>query len=97
MNKTMRLFILVLCILLSGAIAAHAEMVTVGISLTGVLPAEDGSVRTVRPEGKFRVYQNGEEVGVIEAGRGTVTLDTTGRIRIEPHAGVGPERGLCDA
>ncbi len=84
MNKTMRLFILVLCILLSGAIAAHAEMVTVGISLTGVLPAEDGSVRTVRPEGKFRVYQNGEEVGVIEAGRGTVTIDTTERIRIEP-------------
>ena len=74
-----------MCVLLAGGLtAAHAEMVTVGIVLTGLIPAEDGSFRSVTPEGEFRVFQNGEEAGVIAAGRGTLTLNSRERIRIEP-------------
>ena len=85
MKRAMRFLTLVLCILLAyGLTVAFADMVTVGITLTGVIPGSDGSVRTVVPEGEFRVWQNGEEVGVIKAGRGTLTLNTRERIRIEP-------------
>ena len=85
MSKAKRFLALVLCILLAGGLtAAHAEMVTVGISLTGLIPAADGSFRTVTPEGEFRIFQNGEEVGVIAAGRETLTLNSRDRIRIEP-------------
>ena len=46
MSKAKRFLALVLCILLAGGLtAAHAEMVTVGISLTGLIPAADGSFR----------------------------------------------------
>ena len=71
MSKAKRPLALVLCVLLAGGLtAAHAEMVTVGIVLTGLIPAENGSFRSVTPEGEFRVFQNGEEAGVIAAGRG---------------------------
>lgn len=85
MKRALRFLTLVLCILLVyGLTAAYADMVTMGITLTGVIPASDGSVRTVVPEGEFRVWQNGEEVGVIKAGRGTLTLNSREKIRIEP-------------
>ena len=85
MSKAKRLLALVLCVLLAGGLtAAHAEMVTIGIALTGLIPAEDGSFRSVTPEGEFRIYQNGEEVGVIAAGRQTLTVNSRERIRIEP-------------
>ena len=85
MKRALRFLTLALCILLAyGLTAAYADMVTMGITLTGVIPASDGSVRTVVPEGEFRVWQNGEEVGVIKAGRGTLTLNSRERIRIEP-------------
>ena len=84
-SKAMRFLTLLLCILLAGGLtAAHAELVTVGILLTGTIPEADGSVRTVTPEGRFRIYQNGEEAGVIAAGRETLTLNSLERIRIEP-------------
>ena len=85
MNKAARFLALVLCILLLGGMTeAHAEMVTVGITLTGLIPDGNGSFRSVVPEGEFRVFQNGEEAGVIAAGRDTLTLNSRERIRIEP-------------
>ena len=85
MNKAARFLALVLCILLLGGMTeAHAEMVTVGITLTGLIPDGNGSFRSVTPEGEFRVFQNGEEAGVIAAGRDTLTLNSRERIRIEP-------------
>lgn len=85
MSKAARLFILGLCaLLILWGTAAQAEMVTVGITLTGILPADDGTFRTVTAEGSFRVYQNGQEIGTIEAGRNTLTASSTERIRIEP-------------
>ena len=85
MNKAARFLALVLCVLLLGGMtAAHAEMVTVGITLTGQIPDGNGSFRSVTPEGEFRVFQNGEEAGVIAAGRDTLTLNSRERIRIEP-------------
>ena len=85
MRKAMRFLALVLCILLAGGVwSARAEMVTVAITLTGRIETADGSVRTVTPEGEFRIWQNGEEVGVIAAGRQTITLNSRERIRIEP-------------
>ena len=85
MSKAMRFGALVLCILLLGGMtAAHAEMVTVGITLTGLIPDGNGSTRSVVPEGECRVFQNGEEAGVIAAGRDTLTLNSRERIRIEP-------------
>ena len=86
MIKAKRLLALCLCILLAGGMipAARAEMVTVGIALTGLIPAGDGTFRSVTPEGEFRVFQNGEEVGTIAAGLQTITLNSRERIRIEP-------------
>ncbi len=85
MNKAMRFLSLVLCLaLLGGLTAARSEAVTAGILLTGVIPQADGSTRTVSPEGTFRVFQDGQEIGQIAAGRTTLTLNNTSRIRIEP-------------
>ena len=85
MKKALRFLSLVLCVLLLfGLTAAQAELITLGISLTGVISEGDGSVRTVTPEGSFRVYQNGREIGEIAAGRETLTVNNTDRIRIEP-------------
>ena len=64
--------------------AAGADVATLGIYLCGKRPAGSGAEATVRLEGSFRVYQNGEEVGVIEAGKTTLTLPGTDRIRIVP-------------
>ena len=85
MSKAMRFLALILCVLLTGVLVpAQAEMTMIGILLTGQIPAEDGSVRTVTPEGSFRIWQNGNEIGVIAAGRETLMLNSTDRIRIEP-------------
>ena len=85
MSKARRFLILILCVALLGIwTGADADMVTVGILLTGVVPAEDGSTQTVALDGDFRVYQNGQETGTIAAGRETLTLNSMDRIRIEP-------------
>ena len=85
MSRTRRFFSLILCImLLAGLTAARAEIVTAGITLTGMIPQADGSYRSVTPEGSFRVFQDGQEIGQIAAGRTTLTLNNTARIRIEP-------------
>ena len=85
MSRATRFLSLVLCIILLGGLtAARAEVVTAGITLTGMIPQADGSYRTVSPEGSFRVFQDGQEIGQIAAGRTTLTLNNTARIRIEP-------------
>ena len=86
MNKAMRFLSLALGVLLLCALtcAAQAELVTAGILLTGMVPEADGSFRSVTVEGDFRVYQDGVEVGIISAGRDTLMLNNTARIRIEP-------------
>ena len=86
MIKAKRFLALALCFLLAGGLipAARAEMVTVGIALTGLIPGGDGTVQSVTPEGEFRFFQNGEEVGTIAAGLQTITLNSRERIRIEP-------------
>ena len=85
MKKALRMVSLALFVLmLLGMTAAQAELITVGIRLTGVIQEADGSLRTVTPEGRFRIYQNGREIGEIAAGGETLTLNNRDRIRIEP-------------
>ena len=56
MSKAMRFGALVLCILLLGGMtAAHAEMVTVGITLTGLIP--DGNGFGTRQNGMRRLLR----------------------------------------
>ena len=77
---------------------ACADVVTLGIYFCGRKTAEDGSQRTVRLEGRFRVTQNGEEIGTISAGKDTLTLNSTERIRIEPMPeSIAPEWDLSTA
>lgn len=65
---------------------AAAEAATLGVWVTGVRTLEDGSTVTETLEGSFRVLQNGEEIGTVKAGKTTVTLTDTERIRIVPLA-----------
>ena len=100
MKKISRFIALILAMtMLCGIItAADADVVTLGIYFCGKRTAEDGSETVVRLEGKFRVTQNGEEAGIIQAGRTTVTLPGTERIRIEPLAeSISPEWDLRTA
>ena len=86
MIKANRCIALILALaLLCGMItAAHADVVTINIYFCGRKTGADGSETIVRLDGKFRVTQNGEDAGVIEAGKGTLTLADTERIRIVP-------------
>ena len=82
-NRGIALF-LVLALLCGMMTTAVADVVTIGIYFCGIKTAEDGSKMTVRLNGRFRVMQNGEDAGIIEAGKTTLTLSGTERIRIEP-------------
>ena len=82
-NRCIALF-LTLALLCGMITTACADVVTLGIYFCGRRTAADGSEKIIRLEGCFRVTQNGEEVGTIEAGKGTLTLNGTERIRIEP-------------
>ena len=84
-NRCIALF-LVLALLCGLMTAACADVVTLGIYFCGRRIAEDGSEKIVRLDDRFRVTQNGEEAGIIEAGKNTLTLNSTERIRIEPMA-----------
>ena len=86
--------LLTLLLLLPAVRQAEAEIVTLGIRLSGV--TEDES--TVQLSGRFRVWQNGQIAGTIEANGETLTLDSTERIRIEPvPESVDPGWDLTDA
>ena len=100
MTKSSRCIALILVLaLLCGMIqTACADVVTLGIYFCGRRTTEDGSQQTVRLEGRFRVTQNGEEVGIITAGENTLTLNSTERIRIEPlPESIAPEWELSTA
>lgn len=86
MTKTGRCVALLLILtLLCGLITtAEADVVTLGIYFCGKRITDDGTEKIVRLDGRFRVMQNGEEAGTIEAGKTTLTLPGTDRIRIEP-------------
>ena len=84
-NRCMAL-VLILALLCGMVTTACADVVTIGINFCGRRIAEDGSEAYVRLEGRFRVLQNGEEAGIIEAGKNTLTLNSADRIRIEPMA-----------
>ncbi len=86
MVKTGRCIALILVIaLLCGMIqTAGADVVSLGIYFCGRRTAADGSQQIIRLEGRFRVTQNGEEAGIITAGKDILTLGSTERIRIEP-------------
>lgn len=77
---------LVLALVLGIIPTAGADVVTLGVYFCGKRAAANGTEVTVRLEGKFRVLQNGEDAGVIEAGKTTVTLPGTERIRLVPLA-----------
>lgn len=90
--------VLILALLCGMITAASADVVTLGIYFCGKRTAEDGSEVNVRLNGKFRVLQNGEEAGIIEAGKETLTLNGKDRIRIEPVAeSIAPEWDLRTA
>ena len=58
----------------------------------------DGTETVVRLEGQFRVTQNGETVGIINAGKDTLTLNSTDKVRIVPMAEtISPEWDLNTA
>ena len=100
MLKSNRCFaILLVLALLCGMIpAAQADVVTLGIYFCGRRISADGTENIVRLDGTFRVLQNGDEIGTIEAGKETLTLPDTERIRIVPLAEtVDPEWDLSKA
>ena len=100
MKKAGRFIALFLTLaLLCGTVqTACADVVTLGIYFCGRKTAEDGSQQIVRLEGRFRVTQNGEEIGTINAGKDTLTLNSTERIRIEPlPESISPEWDLSTA
>ena len=85
MKMTARFLSILVCLLMLGCAlnAAQAEAVTLNIILSGAATAEDGTVTTVRLSGRFRIWQNGTEAGVVAAGE-SITLPGTEHIRIEP-------------
>ena len=77
---------------------SSAAVATLGIYFCGVRNAADGTKVTVRLAGQFRVLQNGREAGTIDAGKTTVTLPETGRVRIVPlPETISPEWDLSTA
>lgn len=97
MTKSGRCILLFLILaLLCGLIqTAGADVASLGIYFCGKKTAEDGTQQIVKLEGRFRVTQNGEEVGIIRAGKDILTLNGTERIRIEPiPESVSPEWDL---
>ena len=83
MNK--RLLSLCLCLMLALGLwqIAQADVVTIGVSFSGITEKNGREVST-KLEGSFRVWQNGEEKGWIRAGRETMKLDSLDRITLEP-------------
>ena len=88
MTKVKRIIALLLALLLVLGLVptAGADVVTVGVYFCGKRSTGNGPETTVKLEGRFRVLQNGEDAGVIEAGKTTVTLPDTDRIRLVPLA-----------
>ena len=100
MTKKTRLIslLLILCLVCGMVLLASADVATLGVYLCGIRTAADGTKNTIRLEGQFRVLQNGEEIGIIEAGKSTVTLTDLNRVRIIPlPESIAPEWDLSNA
>lgn len=100
MKKFHRLvsLLLVLLLVLGMIPSAGADVVTLGVYLCGKRQAENGAEITVRLDGKFRVLLNGEDAGIIDAGKTTVTLSSTERIRLVPlPESIAPEWDISTA
>ena len=78
--------LLALALVLSAMASASAEVMTLGVWLRGIRPAEDGTTVQVPLEGSFRVTQGGLEAGIIEAGVNTVALSREQQAVLEPMA-----------
>ncbi len=76
--------LLALALVLSAMASASAEVMTLGVWLRGIRPAEDGTTVQVPLEGSFRVTQGGLEAGIIEAGVNTVALSREQQAVLEP-------------
>ena len=85
MKKATRFLTILLCaLLLAGTVhTVLAEAVTLNIYVSG---ETDTAGEYVKLNGKFRVWQNGEEIGEIDAG-GAISLPEGARIQIEPIPG----------
>ena len=100
MNLGKRLIacLLVMMLVCGMITVSSAAVATLGIYFCGVRTAADGTKVTVRLAGQFRVLQNGREAGTIDAGKTTVTLPETGRVRIVPlPETISPEWDLSTA
>ena len=100
MNQGKRLIACLLVLILAcGMITvSQADVATLGVYLSGVRTAKDGTKVTEKLSGQFRVLQNGQEVGIIVAGKTTVTLPETERVRIIPMPEtISPEWDLSTA
>ena len=100
MNLGKRLIacLLVMMLVCGMITVSSAAVATLGIYFCGVRTATDGTKVTVRLAGQFRVLQNGREAGTIDAGKTTVTLPETGRVRIVPlPETISPEWDLSTA
>ena len=85
MKKATRFLSILLCaLLLAGTVhSVLAEAVTLNICVYGETET-DGEY--VKLDGRFRIWQNGEEIGEIQA-NGAITLPEGARIQIEPVTG----------
>ena len=85
MKKATRFLSILLCILLlAGTVhMGLAEAVTLNIYVSG---ETETAGEYVKLDGRFRVWQNGEEIGEIQAGE-SITLPEGARIHIEPVTG----------
>lgn len=85
MKKATRFLSILICILLLAGMAdtAMAEAVTINIYVSG---ETDTAGEYVKLDGRFRVWQNGEEIGEIQTGE-SITLPEGTRIHIEPVTG----------
>ena len=100
MNRGIRLIacLLIMTLVCGMMTVSSAAVATLGIYFCGVRTAADGTKETVRLDGRFRVLQNGVEAGEIDAGKSTVTLPDTERVRIVPlPETISPEWDLSTA
>ena len=88
--------LLLCCIILP--VGVRAEVVTISVYFSGMIETATGEPTYTQLEGSFRVYQNGREVGTLQAGKNTLTLNSIERIRLEPMPeSIAPEWDLSTA
>lgn len=76
------LSVILLCGLLE--VARGGELTTLGVYFCGLVQREDGTSERVKLEGKFRIIQNGIEIGTVQAGEESVLLTSADPVSIQP-------------